>query len=85
MGLCCSTRYGTWHYYEHIAADDFEATARALERFGLRELADRYRWGMSTWNEPERCGEFDDWIESRWSELETMAFRLIADSRDCLY
>jgi len=82
---CCSTRYGTWQYYEHIAADDFEATARALERFGLRELADRYRWGMSTWNEPERGGEFDDWIESHWSELETMAFRLIADSRDCLY
>jgi hypothetical protein len=82
---CCSTRSGSWQYYEGISARDFETTAQALERFGLRELAERYRSGMSTWKEPRRCGDLDRWIDSHWRELEATAFRLIADDRNCLY
>jgi hypothetical protein len=85
---CCSTRSGIWQYYECLSAGDasqFESLAGALERFGLSELAERYRFGMNTWQEPGRCEQLDRWIDAHWSELETTAFRLIADSRDCLY
>ena len=82
---CCSTRSGIWQYYEGVSADEFESLAGALERFGLHELSKRYRSGMSTWKEPEGCGELDRWIENHWPELEATAFRLIADSRECLY
>jgi hypothetical protein len=82
---CCMTRSGIWQYYEGVPADEFESMAGALERFGLRELAQRYRSGMTTWKEPESCGELDDWIEGHWEELETAAFGLIAQHRNCLY
>jgi len=82
---CCSTRSGIWQYYECLAADEFESFAGALERFGLQELAERYRSGMNTWREPEGCGELDHWIDENWSELEATAFQLIAGSRDSLY
>jgi len=82
---CCSTRSGIWQYYEGVSADEFESLAGALERFGLHEFSKHYRSGMRTWKEPEGCGELDRWIENHWPELEATAFRLIADSRDCLY
>lgn len=82
---CCSTRSGIWQYYEGIPEDDFETTALALERFGLIELARRYRLGMRSWKESGGCDELDLWIDDHWPELEATAFRLIADSRDCLY
>jgi hypothetical protein len=82
---CCSTRSGIWQYYECLPAHECESFAGVLERFELRELAERYRAGVSTWQEPDRCGELDRWIDEHWCELEAAAFRLIADSRDCLY
>jgi hypothetical protein len=59
--------------------------AAALEQFGLSEIAERYRSGMATWQEPENCRQLDRWIDDHWSDLETTTFRLIADCRDCLY
>jgi len=85
---CCSTRSGICQYYECLSADDpaeFESFAGELERFGLRELAERYRFGASTWREPNKCGELDRWIDDHWSELKAATFQLIADKRDCLY
>ena len=82
---CCSTRSGIWQYYEGVPTHEFETMAAALERFGLGELAEKYRWGMTTWRDPDGCGELDRWIDSHWDELEATAFSLIEDSRDCLY
>jgi hypothetical protein len=82
---CCMTRSGIWQYYEGVHADDFESMALTLERFGLLELAHRYRSGMATWKEPESCTELDAWIDGHWQEVEATAFGLIARSRDSLY
>lgn len=82
---CCMTRSGIWQYYEGVPRDEFESMAGALERFGLRDLAQRYRSGMTTWKEPDSCRELDAWINGHWKELETAAFGLIARYRDCLY
>jgi hypothetical protein len=82
---CCSTRSGIWQYYECLSTDKFESLAQAMEQFGLQELAERYRSGMNTWREPEKCAELDSWIDGHWSELEVAAFQLIADGRDYLY
>lgn len=82
---CCSTRSGIWQYYECIPAAELESMAAALEQFGLSEIAERYRSGMATWQEPENCRQLDRWIDDHWSDLETTTFRLIADCRDCLY
>ncbi len=82
---CCSTRSGIWQYYEAVPAAEFEFMVGALERFGLRELAERYQAGMTAWRRPEGCGELDLWIDGHWDELEATAFRLILDSRGSLY
>jgi hypothetical protein len=82
---CCSTRSGIWQYYEYLPAHECELFAGVLERFDLRELAERYRSGLSTWQEPDACGELDRWIDDHWNELENIAFQLIADNRDHLY
>ena len=81
----CSTRSGIWQYYEGVPAAEFESMAGALERFGLHELADRYRSGMTTWKEPQCCRELDRWIDDHDRELEATTFQLIADFRACLY
>jgi hypothetical protein len=82
---CCMNRCGVWQYYEGVSKEEFDSMAGALERFGLQELARRYRTGMTTWKEPECCNDLDDWIEDQWKELEAAAFGLIASHRDCLY
>lgn len=82
---CCMTRCGVWQYYEGVRREEFDCMSGALERFGLQDVAERYRSGLRTWKEPECCGELDDWIEGHWAELEAAAFGLIARHRDCLY
>jgi hypothetical protein len=81
----CSTRSGIWQYYEGVPKAEFESLAGALDRFGLRELAERYRSGMTTWEEPQSCGELDRWLDDHEREIEATVFGLIADHRDCLY
>src|SRR5436853_677958 len=69
----CATRSGVWQYYESISAEEFQRIAQALDRFGLPELAERYRGGMKSWKDPERCLDLDRWIEHHWNKLETAA------------
>jgi hypothetical protein len=56
-----------------------------LDRFGLGELAARYRSGMESWREPDGCDELDRWIDTHQSDLESTAFQLIANDRHYLY
>jgi hypothetical protein len=81
---CCSTRSGVWTYFEAVPVEQLEKTAFALEKFGFPELANQFRLGMSTWNEPGACGPLDCWIDGNWSELEKAAFSLIANDRELL-
>ena len=79
------SRSGIWQYYEAISQEDFEAVASALERFGLRGLAVRYRSGVERWQQPNGCDELDRWIDTHQAELESTAFQLIASDRHYLY
>lgn len=75
---------GIWQYCEAVPREDFQAVASALERFGLREIALRYRSGMALWMLPNGCDELDDWIDAHRNEIEGVAFQLIANDRHCL-
>ena len=81
---CGWSSNGIWQYYENIRREDFESLASALDRFGLHEVATRYRMGMEVFQQENGCHELDDWIDSHRSELELLAFQLIADHRHCL-
>ena len=76
---------GIWQYYEAISQQEFETLASALERFGLPEIAARYRSGMKTWKGPRGCEELNRWIDEHWDELQSAAFELIASDRHYLY
>jgi hypothetical protein len=82
---CGWSRSGIWQYYEAFSPADFQAVASALERFGLRELAQRYRSGMESWQKTKGCDELDRWIDTHQAELQGAAFRLIANDRHYLY
>ncbi len=83
----CSTRSGIYQYYEcmeHRDISEFESLADGLVRFGLAEIAARYRSGVATWRD-DLCEPLDRWIDEHMRELEAAAFGLIAESRVCLY
>jgi hypothetical protein len=82
---CCSTRSGVWQYYENIPPAEFQETADLLDRFNLGEIAIRYRAGMENWEEPEYCGDLDDWIDDNWDRIETAAIGLIELDRESIY
>ena len=41
---------GVWQYYESLAEQMYERLAHALDRFGLRDIAEEYRLGRTTGN-----------------------------------
>ena len=77
-------RSGVWQYYEGLPEEKFERMSRALDRFGLAELAEKYRVGRSTWNGPDRAASLDAWLESHAQEIHEAAFQLVAARKDCL-
>src|SRR5688572_24506130 len=80
-----STRSGIWTYYESTSPQDCEEIAGAMERFGLLDVAAKYRSGMQAWPQPGGCDALDRWIDDNWSTLEATAFQLIANDRHHLY
>ncbi len=79
-----STRSGVWQYYEGLPADTFTRMTRALEQFGLSEIAERYRLGQSAWDGPNQAASLDQWIDAREQQIESAAFELIAARKDDL-
>jgi len=79
-----STRSGVWQYYEGLPADTFTRMTRALEQFGLSEIAERYGFGQSSWNGPDQAASLDDWIDTHEQQIESAAFDLIAARKDDL-
>ena len=55
-----STRSGLWQYYERLSSDTFTRMSRALEQFGLSEIAERYRFGQSSWDGPDQAASLDE-------------------------
>src|SRR6266436_3257576 len=40
-------RSGVWQYYDGLSEEKFERMSQALERFGLGDLAEKYRLGKT--------------------------------------
>jgi hypothetical protein len=79
-----STRSGVWQYYEGLPSDTFTRMTCALEQFGLSEIAERYRFGQSSWAGPDQAASLDKWLDAHQQLIENSAFKLIAARKDDL-
>jgi hypothetical protein len=88
--FCCliewagSTRSGVWQYYEPLSDETFEQISQALDRHGLFEIAERYRFGRTAWDGPDRAASLDRWIDEHAEQIERTAFDLISKLKDHL-
>lgn len=79
-----STRSGVWQYYDGLPADTFMRMTRALEQFGLSEIAERYRFGHDSWAGPDQAASIDEWLDAHEQQIEIAAFELIAARKNDL-
>ena len=79
-----SSRSGIWQYYESLPEEEFERMVQALDRFGLADIAERYRFGREAWNEPAQAEDLDDWIDAHEERIDEAAFDLISRRKDLL-
>jgi hypothetical protein len=77
-------RSGVWQYYESLSGEQFERISDALDRFGLSDIAEKYRLGRSTWDGPTQAGEVDRWLDRNADRIHAAVFKLIADKKDRL-
>jgi hypothetical protein len=79
-----SARSGVWQYYEGLPDEKFGRISQALERCGLGEIAERYQFGRTVWDGPDRAASLDKWIDKHQEQLEQAAFDLISKLQDRL-
>src|SRR5271166_437754 len=78
------SRSGVWQYYECLPDAEFGRISQALDRFGLVEIAEKYRVGKTTWNGPDQAAELDEWLGMHAQQIYAAVFDLIAPRKDCL-
>jgi hypothetical protein len=59
-----ATRSGAWTYFEATMPQRQQAMYEALVRFGPRDFAERYQFGMYHWRDSAAIAALDFWIES---------------------
>jgi len=79
-----STRSGVWQYYDTLSDEHFERMHRDLLRFGLVEVAEKYRFGRDVWDGPDRADSLDKWIWKHDAQIESAAFDLILERKASL-
>src|SRR5688572_18135455 len=79
-----STRSGVWQYYDGIPRDTFEKVGQVLDATGLKELADKYRYGMTVWNTDDRGSNLDKWIDTNQEFISTELLGLVVGCREIL-
>ena len=75
---------GGWQYYEGLSPEKFTRISEGMVRFGLSELAEKYRRGYETWDGPTRATEIFGWLDDHADEIHNEIFELIAPKKDCL-
>jgi hypothetical protein len=78
------SRSGVWQYYESLPDAKFERISQAMDRFGLAEIAEKYRVGRDTWNAPGLAADLDKWLDTHALQIHTAIFDLISTRKDCL-
>jgi hypothetical protein len=79
-----STRSGVWQYYEGLSEQTYDRMSHALDRFGLDQIAERYRFGRTAWSGPDQAASLDEWIDEHEAEIESAALDLISRQKACL-
>ncbi len=77
-------RSGVWQHYEGLSEERYQQMLGALERFGLAEIAEKYRLGRATWNGPDRAAALDAWLDFHAQEIHDAALRLLAARKHSL-
>jgi hypothetical protein len=78
------TRSGIYQYYESLSDEMFSRMSQTLERFGLLELAQKYRSGKDLWNKPDHASSLDEWIDTHEQEIDNAIFKLVLSSKSDL-
>ncbi|ADG69187.1 hypothetical protein Plim_3374 [Planctopirus limnophila DSM 3776] len=77
---CCWSEYGISQYYEALSQEDYINILEALTRYGLDELADRYRSGMEieTGTSDKLHRDLNNWLEDHDNEITAICLDLIS-------
>lgn len=78
------SRSGIWQYYEGLSQEKFEQMSHALERFGLIDVAEKYRLGKTIWKDADRGASLDAWLDGHQQDIYNTIFRLIEPYKDYL-
>ena len=79
-----SCRLGIWQYYEGTQQEEFEKIGRALDDAGLKELAHKYRYGMTAWKNDDIASALDKWIDSNQEFISAQLMCLLVSCREVL-
>ena len=79
-----STRSGIWQYYEGLSDEKFERINRALRLSELAEIAEKYRSGKATRDDPELAARLDKWIDAHEQQIDDAAFELASSQKEWL-
>jgi hypothetical protein len=77
-------RSGIWQYYEGLPEPKFERIGVALDRFGLHEIAQRYRSGHLRWADSGEMASLDAWLDGNCAMIHASVFALIRPHKDLL-
>jgi hypothetical protein len=77
-------RSGIWQYYEGLSEATFSRVSQGLERFGLHEIAEKYRSGRTEWRDQEKMAKLDACLEANSREIHAAVFALIRPHKDLL-
>ncbi len=77
----CWSEYGISQYYEAISQEDYITISETLTRYGLDELADRYRSGMEikTGTNDKLHRDLNNWLEDHYNEIRAICLNLISN------
>lgn len=78
------SRSGVWQYYEGLSNEQYQRVHDDLIRFGLAEIAARYRLGRDSCDDPTQATEVDRWLDRNAEEIHNTVFELIVEQKDCL-
>lgn len=79
-----STRSGVWQYYECLPEETYQRISRALDRFGLDQIAEKFRFGHIAWKGPDQAATLDKWIDQNEQQIKCAAFNLILPRKNFL-
>ena len=76
-------RSGIYQYYQALAEAKFHRISAALDRFGLHEIAEKYRSGLD-WHDSSKMARLDAWLDANSNQVHAAVLALIRPHKDLL-